>query len=168
MPCWHGYWIDFHTLEDATLSTYHIPITMTRYFPFLLVGTTFFFSGCFSAGNFAAINQTQVNLADANYEIVATNVSGESEAGYLLGISWSNQSAPNTIALARVDGDPMLMKQALENLWFNFEQEHGPVIGRKLALVNIRYDSDASNYVLLYTKMNVSVRADVVEFIDRN
>ena len=100
--------------------------------------------------------------------IVSTNVSGESKAAYLLGISWSNQSTPNTIALARIDRDPMLMKQALENLWYNFEVEHGPVVGRKFALVNIRYDSDASNYLLLYSKMNVSVRADVVEFIDNN
>lgn len=57
------------------------------------------------------------------------------------------------------------MKQALENLWKNFEAEYGSVIGKTLALVHIRYDADASNYLLLYYKMNVSVRADVVEFI---
>ncbi len=96
---------------------------------------------------------------------MATNVSGESQAGYLLGISRPNRSAPNTLALLRVNGEPMLMKQALENLWKNFEAEYGSVIGKTLALVNIRYDADASNYLLLYSKMNVSVRADVVEFI---
>lgn len=58
------------------------------------------------------------------------------------------------------------MKQALENLWSNYEAENGAVVGKKLALVNIRYDSDASNYLLPYSKMRVSVRADVVEFID--
>ena len=57
------------------------------------------------------------------------------------------------------------MKQALENLWTNFEAEHGPVVGRNLALVNVRYDSDAANYLLLYSKLWVSVRADVIEFI---
>lgn len=143
-------------------------ITQLRYYVGPSKNTAFFLSRCFSAGNFSALNETQVHLADANFHIVATNVSGESEAGYLLGISWSNRSAPNTIALARVDGSPMLMKQALENLWSNFEAENGSVVGKKLALVNIRYDSDASNYLLLYSKMRVSVRADVVEFIDND
>ena len=36
---------------------------------------------------------------------------------------------------------------------------------RTLALVNIRFDSDALN-LLVYTRPRISVRADVVEFID--
>lgn len=125
-------------------------------------------SGCVSTGNFNTSNETQVHLADANYRIVATNVSGESEAGYLFGFSGSGRDAPTTLALFRVAGSPMLMKQALENLWANFEAEHGPVEGRNLALVNVRYDSDAANYLLLYSHLNVSVRADVIEFTGTN
>jgi len=132
----------------------------------LLVGTTIILSGCVSSGSFNTVNETQVRLSEANYRIVATNVAGESQAGYLFGFSVSGRESPTTIALLRVDGEPMLMKQALENLWTNFEAEHGPVVGRNLALVNVRYDSDAANYLLLYSKLWVSVRADVIEFID--
>ena len=122
-------------------------------------------SGCVSTGNFDTSNETQVHLADANYRIVATNVSGTSHAGYLFGFSASGRDAPNTVALLRVEGEPMLMNRAIENLWLNFEAEHGSAEGRNLALVNVRYDSDAANYLLLYSRLEVSVRADIVEFI---
>lgn len=131
----------------------------------VFAAATFILSGCVSTGSFNTVNETQVNLASANFRIVATNVAGESQAGYLFGFSASGRESPTTIALLRVDGEPMLMKQALENLWENFEAEHGPVVGRNLALVNMRYDSDAANYLLLYSKLRVSVRADVIEFI---
>lgn len=131
----------------------------------VFAAATFVLSGCVSTGSFNTVNETQVNLASANFRIVATNVAGESQAGYLFGFSASGRESPTTIALLRVDGEPMLMKRALENLWENFEAEHGPVVGRNLALVNMRYDSDAANYLLLYSKLRVSVRADVIEFI---
>ena len=131
----------------------------------VFAGAAVILSGCVSSGSFNTVNETQVRLSQANYRIVATNVAGESQAGYLIGFSASGREQPTTVALFRVDGEPMLMKQALENLWTNFEAEHGPVVGRNLALVNVRYDSDAANYLLLYSKLTVSVRADVVEFI---
>ena len=53
--------------------------------------------------------------------------------------------------------------EALENLWKEYEEKHGSVIGKKLALVNVRYDSDALN-LILYTKAKISIRADIVEF----
>lgn len=120
-------------------------------------------SGCANTGLFFSANSTQVQLAESNYEIVATNVSGESEAGYLLGVSFSAGAATNTVALARVSGSGMLYMEALENLWKDYEEKHGSVIGKKLALVNVRYDSDALN-LILYTKSKISIRADVVEF----
>ncbi len=131
----------------------------------VLTGAAVILSGCVSSGSFNTVNETQVRLSEANFRIVATNVAGESEAGYLFGFSASGRESPTTIALLRVDGEPMLMKRALENLWDNFEAEHGPVVGRNLALVNVRYDSDAANYLLVYSKLWVSVRADVIEFI---
>jgi hypothetical protein len=59
----------------------------------------------------------------------------------------------------------MLVAAAMEDLWRNFESEYGPVAGRNLALINVRFDSDAANYLLLYTKQMISIRADVVEFV---
>ena len=48
---------------------------------------------------------------------------------------------------------------------FNTVAEHGPVVGRNLALVNMTYDPDGANYLLLYSTLRVSVRADVMEFV---
>ena len=132
------------------------------FYPIALIGALLL-SGCASSGLFFSMNNTAVELSEDNYEIVATNVSGEAEAGYLLGVSFSAGAATNTLALARVSGSGMLYMEALEELWKNYEEEHGSVIGKKLALVNVRYDSDALN-LLLYTSAKISIRADVVEF----
>jgi hypothetical protein len=91
-------------------------------------------------------------------------VSGHSEAGYLLGISGSQGGYATTFAFFRVEGNGMLYKAAVEDLWANFEKVSGPVGNRRLALVNVQFDADASNFLGLYTKSVVSVRADVVEF----
>ena len=120
-------------------------------------------SSCATSGLFLSMNNTQVELSENNYEIVATNVSGEAKAGYILGASFSAGAATNTVALARVSGSGMLYMEALENLWKDYEEKHGSVIGKKLALVNVRYDSDALN-LILYTEAKISIRADVVEF----
>lgn len=132
------------------------------FFPVALI-TAILLSGCASSGLFFSMNNTAVELSENNYEIVATNVSGEAEAGYILGFSFSAGAATNTLALARVSGSGMIYMEALENLWKNYEEKHGSVIGKKLALVNVRYDSDALN-LILYTKAKISIRADVVEF----
>lgn len=120
-------------------------------------------TSCTNSGAFLAANQTIVNLNEGNYAISATNVTGESEAAYILGLSYSTGLTANTIALARVEGTAMLYADALENLWANYEAEHGAVVDGTLALANVRYDSDILNLVL-YTKVKVSVRADVIEF----
>ena len=137
---------------------------MLRSLP-LLAAVTMFATGCVSSGVFDAQQQTRIGLDQANFRIVATNVSGEAEAGYILGLSWADGSQPKTLALHRVDGDGMLVSTAMANLWDNFEDEYGPAEGRNLALINVRFDSDAANYLLLYTKQKINVRADVVEFI---
>jgi hypothetical protein len=132
------------------------------FYPIALIGALLL-SGCASSGLFFSMNNTAVELSENNYEIVATNIAGEAEAGYLLGLSFSAGAATNTLALARVSGSGMLYKEALENLWKNYEEKHGSVVGKKLALVNVRYDSDALN-LILYTSAKISIRADVVEF----
>jgi len=120
-------------------------------------------SGCTSSGAFVATNQTIVNLNEGNYTLTATNVSGESEAGYILGVSYSSGFLANTLAIARVEGTGMLYAEALEDLWNNYEMNHGSVGDKKLALANVRYDADMLNFIL-YTKVKVIVRADIVEF----
>ena len=129
----------------------------------LLVSTT----GCVTTGSFPSANITNVELAEGNFEIVATDVSGEASAGYLLGLSggFGLTSSTSTLALARVSGEGALYREAIRNLWDNFRAEYGEVEGRDLALVNVRFDTDALN-LILYTQPKVSIRADVVEFED--
>lgn len=122
-------------------------------------------TGCTTSGAFLSLNQTQVKLAQANYQIVATGVSGEAESGYILGVSYATGPTAMTFAVARITGSGMLYSEAIENLWINFEKDHGAIDGGALALANVRYDSDILN-LLLFTKVTVSVRADVIEFTD--
>jgi len=121
--------------------------------------------GCASSGMFPSANLTDVQLQRGNFKIVAHNVSGESEAGYLFGESFPMGMATNTLAAFRVSGSGMLYKEALENLWKNYEATYGAVEGKRLALVNVRYDSEALN-LLIYTRPKVMIRADVVEFAE--
>jgi hypothetical protein len=137
-----------------------------RYFALVLAFLAMpFLAGCAQSGLFASANLTEVQLNQANYQIVATDVSGQSEAGYLLGLSFSSGVSTQTLALWRVNGTGYLYKEALADLWANFTAEHGEITGRKLALINVRYDSDHLN-LLVYAKPKLSIRADIVEFVD--
>jgi hypothetical protein len=138
--------------------------TYSPFFLYLLIAAIMF-AGCASSGMFPATNVTDVQLQRNNFSIVASNVSGEAEAGYLFGTTVSLGMMTNTVALVRISGTGMLYKEALENLWKNYESAHGPVEGKKLALVNVRYDSDALN-LFVYTQSKIMIRADVVEFTD--
>jgi len=121
--------------------------------------------GCASSGMFPSTNVTEVQLQRGNFKIVARNVSGEAEAGYLVGSSFSLGIYTNTLAVYRISGTGMLYKEALENLWKNYEATNGPVEGKSLALINVRYDSEALN-LIVYTQPKVMIRADVIEFTD--
>jgi len=125
----------------------------------------FLITGCTTSGAFLAINQTQVNLQEANYTITAPSVSGEAEAAYVLGLSYSSGLTATTLAIGRVEGTGLLYKEALDNLWSNYEANNGSIDGKRLALANVRYDTDILN-LLIYTKVKVGVRADVIEFTD--
>jgi hypothetical protein len=122
-------------------------------------------TGCATTGAFNAATLTNVGLSQANYVLVASNVTGEASAGYLLGVSGSVYREMQTIALVRVSGTGRLYGEALDNLWENFQAEYGEAEGRNLALVNVRYDTEALN-LLVFTRPTVAVRADVVEFIE--
>ena len=129
----------------------------------LLLFLSVLLTGCSNSGAFLAVNQTVVNLEEGNYTIEATNLMGESSAGYILGLSYSSGPVANTFALARVSGSGALYAEAIDNLWASFEEEYGTVRGEKAALTNVRYDAEMLN-LILYTKVTVTVRADVVMF----
>jgi len=122
-------------------------------------------TGCANVGAFNAGILTQVELSEPNYKVVATGVSGESKASYLIGVSFSNGAQSGSLSLFRLDGTGALYKEALENLWAAFEAEHGSPEGRRLALANVRYDASTRNF-LVYNDVALSIRADIVEFTD--
>ena len=119
--------------------------------------------GCAQTGMFTAGNMTSVELSAPNYEIVAVGVSGSAKASYLLGVTYSNGPQTGSVALARIGGTGQMYKEAMENLWKDFEEKEGPIEGRRLALTNVRYDADRQNF-LLYSDMKLAIRADVIEF----
>ena len=138
---------------------------MKNRFHLLLVAGTFVaaLSGCVSSGLLVSSNITEVELSQANYKVVATSVSGQASAEYLFGASFGIGMYAQAYALIPLDKDRALYKIAVQNLWKNFETTHGKTEGRPLALVNVRYDSEAVN-AFIYTKPTLTVIADVVEF----
>ncbi len=120
-------------------------------------------TGCSNSGAFLSGNQTIVNLNEGNYSVAATNITGESESAYVFGLSYSTGFAATSFAIARVEGSGHLYADALENLWANYESEYGSASNQKLALANIRYDTDILN-LFFYSKVRLTVRADIIEF----
>ncbi|HET6528223.1 MAG TPA: DUF6567 family protein, partial [Balneolaceae bacterium] len=58
-------------------------------------------TGCASTGAFNTATLTEVQLSEADYEIVAVNVKGKASAGYILGISSAMYARQmQTVALA--------------------------------------------------------------------
>lgn len=132
---------------------------------FAVISFAFIVSGCSTGGMFTAGNLTDVQLQKGNYKIIERGLSGESSAAYILGFTAPMGMTTNTLALVRVEGTGMLYKEALDNLWTNYEAAHGKAQGKKLALINVHYDSDALN-LFVYTSAKLIIRADVVEFTD--
>ena len=90
-------------------------------------------------------------------------MTGTSEASFLLGASYSWGVATNSAGIIPLDGNKMLYKKARESLWDNFEKQGESIEGRTLALINIQYDSNTTNF-MVYTKASVSITADIIEF----
>lgn len=143
--------------------TARLPLLAAARLPLVAAALLVVLPGCASTGVFPAAHVTEVQLAEGNFEVVATNVGGQAEAGYVIGASAAVFSEMRTLALARVSGTGQIYSEALEDLWRNFQAANGPVEGRRLALVNVRFDSEALN-LLVYTRPRVFVRADVIEF----
>jgi hypothetical protein len=58
----------------------------------------------------------------------------------------------------------MLYREAVGNLWKNAEKTLNSIEGKKVALLNVRYDSEVLNS-FVYTQFTISVRADIMEFV---
>jgi hypothetical protein len=130
---------------------------------FSLIIAALFLTSCMTSGAFVSSHNTSVELSEANYEVVAANIQGTAKASYLLGFSYSYGIVSNSVSLARVGGSAFLYQDAIADLWSNYEMENGSVEGEKLALTNVRYDSDILN-LLVYNEITLSVRADIVKF----
>lgn len=120
-------------------------------------------SGCGNSGAFLATNSTEVHLNEANYNIVAINVTGSAESAYIFGASHSWGVATQSFGLIPLEGSKTLYKDAREDLWNAFEEQYTSVEGKKLALVNVQYDAATINY-FLYTHAKITITADVIEF----
>lgn len=118
---------------------------------------------CASAGLTASSHITNVRLTNPNFRVVATNVSGEASSKGVLGVSYGLGMASVQLAIIPLTENRKLYQSAIKNFWNNFEASHGPVTGKRLALVNVRYDSESLN-LFLFTKVTTVVVADVVEF----
>jgi hypothetical protein len=119
--------------------------------------------GCASAGLTASTHRTNVGLSSNNYRIVATNVSGEASSEGILGASFGIGMGASQFALIPLTSNRTLYKNAMLNLWANFEAKNGSAIDHTFALVNLRYDAESLN-TFFYTKVKIVVIADVVEF----
>lgn len=122
-------------------------------------------AGCGTMGTFRANNVTNVELSEANFNIVARDLQGSASQGYLLGVSVQQFSDVTTFGLIKVSGDDKLYDTAIKALWEDFRQKYGETEGRNLVLVNIRQDSKTLN-TLVYTEAHLFISADVVEFIE--
>jgi len=121
-------------------------------------------SGCGTMGSFRANNVTNVELSEANFNIVARNVQGSAMQGYLFGISGIQGSTIGTFGLVRVSGVEKPYDVAVKDLWKNYQEQYGSIEGKRLALVNIRQDTEVLN-AFVYTEAKYFITADVVEFI---
>lgn len=128
-----------------------------------ILGLSLLFSGCASSGMYMASSITHVELSEANYTIVARSVSGEATAGYILGASFGMGMFAHVFGVARVSGDKALYKTAMDDLWSQYEAEHGSAEGKNLALVNVRYDMESLN-LIIYTQPHLTIHADIIEF----
>jgi hypothetical protein len=129
------------------------------------VSVMFIVSACGTGGAFQANHVTNVELSEPNFNIVARNVSGTAMQGYILGLSISQGSEVGSFGVVKVAGVDKPYDVAMKNLWKNYEEEYGTVEGKKLALVNIRHDSELLN-TIVYTQAKYFITADVVEFVD--
>lgn len=134
-------------------------------FSIFLITSLISLSGCATGGAFQTNQITSVELSRPNFNIVSRDLNGTAMQGYLLGISISQGSDIGMFGLVKITGVERLYDSAIRDLWKNFREKHGDIEGKKLALVNIRQDTEILN-TLVYTQVKYFITADVVEFIE--
>ncbi|MEN8193652.1 MAG: DUF6567 family protein [Bacteroidota bacterium] len=122
-------------------------------------------TGCGTGGAFQANHITSVELSKPNFNIAARDIHGSATQGYLVGISYSQGSDIGTFALIKVAGVEKLYDAAIKDLWNNYREKYGDTEEKKLALVNIRQDTEILN-TIVYTQAKYFITADVVEFVE--
>ncbi|MDA0194674.1 MAG: hypothetical protein O2887_06330 [Bacteroidetes bacterium] len=120
-------------------------------------------SGCATSGISLSSHITNVELGSGNFSLISRGVSGQASSEGIIGISYGFGIGAHQMSLIPVTSNRMLYKTAMENLWSEFEASNGSVEGRKLALANVRYDSESLN-LFIYTKLTVVIIADIIEF----
>ena len=107
-------------------------------------------NGCSSTGAFKGQDTgTRVNLAEKNFRIIKTGVSGESTGFSLLG--FIPLKSPN-------------YAEAKQRLYYGIGE---PITGRPIGLANQTEDK-SSLYLILFSIPKVTITADVVEFTDKS
>ena len=134
-------------------------------FLMFVFGLLVLLSGCGTGGTFQSSYVTSVELSQPNFNIVAKDLNGTAMQGYLIGVSIAQGSDIGTFGLVKVAGVEKLYDTAIKDLWSNYQEKYGEIEGKKLALVNIRQDSEVLN-TLVYTQVKYFISADVVEFIE--
>ena len=122
-------------------------------------------TGCGTMGSFRANNVTNVELSQANFNIVARDLQGSAKEGYLFGVSAPQGSDINTFGLIKISGDEKPYATAVKNLWKSYQEKYGDIKGKNLVLINIRQDNEMLN-TLIYTEIKYFITADVAEFIE--
>lgn len=131
----------------------------------VLIVSFIVFSGCGTGGAFQSNQVTTVQLSQPNFKIVARDVSGTSMQGYLLGVSVAQGAYVGMFGLAKVTGAEKLYDAAVQDLWKNYRLKYGDIEGKKLALINIRHDTELLN-TFVYAQAKYFITADVIEFVE--
>ena len=102
--------------------------------------------GCSSVGTFPHASGTSVDLTKKNYRVVKANVTGESTGFALLGLI-------------------PIVSPTYTDAMSNLSAHGGIQEGKAQALVNVTQDR-STIYLILFSIPKLTVRADIVEFLD--
>jgi hypothetical protein len=107
-----------------------------------------FFAGCASVGTFPHSTGTSVDLTKSNFRIIKSNAIGEDSGFSVLGII-------------------PLVSPTYTNAMSALYSKAGVSEGKAQALINVSQER-STLYLILFSIPKLTVRADVIEFLDEN